>query len=272
MNRLGTKESPIGSNSDKGGLIDSMSNLFGLQKVPWCAIGGSYFMRLGEVIYPKIWSAMALSFKKAKVKYTMKQISYEEYIPKPGDAVIYNYGGGKGHIDFVVTYSNNSWLLVGANRSDRIAYVQTTTNKLILSKAVYVVSVTGNYDYEIPLDPPLEKGAGGIEANKGLKPFASYDTSKATVYASKFHGREMKNGKLYDSTKISAASNVYKIGSVVTVTNTLNGRSLDIEITDRMSKEYTNDRIDLSKKAYVILGINKKKVIVKYKNPTPALP
>ena len=204
-------------------------------------------MRLGNVRYPKIWSAMALSFKKVKVKYTMKQIANGEYTPKPGDAVIYDYGGGKGHIDFVVCYSNCDWVVVGANRKDRIAMMQATTNKLILSKAMWVVDVTGDYDYEF-----------AEEVNY------KYDTSRATVYASKFHGREMKNRGIYDSTKISAASNVYPIGSIVTVTNTLNGKTLDIKITDRMSKEYTNDRIDLSKKAYTTLGIKGRNVIVKY--------
>lgn len=248
MARLGTTESPIGSNSDKGGYIDSVNRKFKLFKQPWCAMTASDMLKTGEVIYPQIWTAMALGFKKAKVKYTMKQVANGEYIPKPGDAVVFDYGGGKGHIDLTVSFSDGEWLLIGANRSNRIALHQSTTNKLILGKAVWVIDVTGDYDYEVVEDEVVYK----------------YDTSKATVYASKFHGREMKNGKLYDSTKISAASNVYPIGSVVNVTNTLNNRSLDIKITDRMSSEYTNDRIDLSKKAYTILGIRSKKVIVKY--------
>lgn len=247
MNRLGTKESPIGSNRDGNRYIDSVNKKFKLVGEPWCAMTISDMLKSGKAIYPTIWSAMALSFKNVKVKYTMKQISNNEYIPKAGDIVVYDYGSGRGHVDFVVSFTDDELVLVGGNRGNAISLFKASTNKLILNKAKWVVDVTGNYDYEI--------------AQQEVK--FRFDTMRATVYHSKFHNRRMANGDLYDSTKITAASNFYPIGSTVTVVNPINNREIDVPITDRMNKSYFSDRIDLSKKAYTTLGV-RRNVIVKY--------
>lgn len=238
-------ESPIGSNSDNGGYIDKVNKLFGLYKQPWCAMTGSDVLKEGNVIYPNIWSAMALSFKKAIVKYTLKDIVDGVYIPKPGDAIVYDYGAGRGHIDFVVSYHDGNWVLVGGNRGNMVAYWKGTTNKLMLNKAVYIIDVSGDYtyDYIIPQD-------------------VSFDTLRATVYHGKFHGRKMANGQVYDSSKFSAASNLYPLGSYVKIINPETNKKLVVQITDRMHPRMKG-RIDLSNRAYKYLGIKSKNVLVK---------
>lgn len=70
----------------------------------------------------------------------------------------------------------------------------------------------------------------------------------ASFYADKFEGRRTANGDIYKHNKHTAASNVFPLNSVVTVTNLENNKSVTVIINDRMHKN--NKRlIDLSKSA-----------------------
>ncbi len=74
----------------------------------------------------------------------------------------------------------------------------------------------------------------------------------ASYYNSKFEGRKTASGVIFSNSKLTAASNHYKLGQWVKVTNTLNGKSVIVEINDRMSKG--NRRlIDLTKEAAGVL-------------------
>ena len=53
---------------------------------------------------------------------------------------------------------------------------------------------------------------------------------KATYYKS---GRETASGKSYDKNKLTAAHKTLPFGTVVRVTNKKNGKTVDVEITDR---------------------------------------
>ena len=53
---------------------------------------------------------------------------------------------------------------------------------------------------------------------------------KATYYKS---GRETASGKSYDKNKLTAAHKKLPFGTVVRVTNKKNGKTVDVEITDR---------------------------------------
>lgn len=77
---------------------------------------------------------------------------------------------------------------------------------------------------------------------------------QASVYSDKFQGRPTASGELHDQNALTAASRNLPLGATAMVTNLENGRSVEVEITDR--GPYTRGRvIDLSKRAAVTLDI-----------------
>jgi rare lipoprotein A len=77
-------------------------------------------------------------------------------------------------------------------------------------------------------------------------------TGKASYYASHFEGRRTATGEIFKQTNLTAASNRYKLGTVLQVTNNLNGKSVVVRINDRMG--HKTRLIDLSSKAAKLLG------------------
>jgi rare lipoprotein A len=75
----------------------------------------------------------------------------------------------------------------------------------------------------------------------------------ATYYAKKFEGRKTTSGVRYRGKKMTAAHLTLPFGTIVTVTNPDNGRSVDVEINDRgpHSRKF---KIDLSEGAAKALG------------------
>ncbi|HMN31764.1 MAG TPA: septal ring lytic transglycosylase RlpA family protein [Chitinophagaceae bacterium] len=67
----------------------------------------------------------------------------------------------------------------------------------------------------------------------------------ASYYHSKFHGKKTATGEIFDNTILTAASNVFKLGTRVIVTNLSNGKKVEVLINDRMAK-YNKRLIDLS--------------------------
>jgi rare lipoprotein A len=55
----------------------------------------------------------------------------------------------------------------------------------------------------------------------------------ASYYAHKFHGRETASGEIYDETALTAAHRRLPFGTLVRVTNLVNGRSVVLRINDR---------------------------------------
>lgn len=89
---------------------------------------------------------------------------------------------------------------------------------------------------------------------------------KATYYHDKFEGRKTASGEIFDQNKLTAASNYYKIGTIVIVINEETGEWVEVKINDRMADKHTSKRIDLSKKAFrkiskIEKGIIKVKII-----------
>ena len=74
---------------------------------------------------------------------------------------------------------------------------------------------------------------------------------KASWYGKGFEGKQTASGYIYNSAEYTCASNVYKFGTVLKVTNRENGRSVLVVVTDTgsFSKKYHRD-IDLSKSAF----------------------
>lgn len=89
-----------------------------------------------------------------------------------------------------------------------------------------------------------------LRQDKGLAP----RYGKASWYGEKFHGKPMKNGKLYNMYKISVAYRMLPQGSFVRVTNQKNGRYVIAEVTDTggFQKKYKR-LIDLSYKAAQVI-------------------
>jgi len=79
------------------------------------------------------------------------------------------------------------------------------------------------------------------------------ETGQASFYADKYQNRKTANGKLYRHNLKTAAHKKLPFGSIVRVTNTKNGKSIDVEINDR--GPFVKGRIiDLSKSAFSRIG------------------
>ncbi len=76
----------------------------------------------------------------------------------------------------------------------------------------------------------------------------------ASYYSNYFNGKRCANGALFNNNKLSAASNIFPLNTLVRVTNLLNGKSIIVKITDRIHKRFGTTRIDLSKKAFASIG------------------
>ncbi|HEY1009626.1 MAG TPA: septal ring lytic transglycosylase RlpA family protein [Daejeonella sp.] len=79
-------------------------------------------------------------------------------------------------------------------------------------------------------------------------------TGKATYYHSKFNGRKTTSGEVFSNKKLTAAHLKLPFGTMVTVTNVDNGRSVEVRVNDRgpHSKYYI---IDLSQAAAREIGM-----------------
>ncbi|HEV8680075.1 MAG TPA: septal ring lytic transglycosylase RlpA family protein [Stellaceae bacterium] len=85
----------------------------------------------------------------------------------------------------------------------------------------------------------------------------NYDeTGTASWYGEQFNLRPTADGEIFDMNQLSAAHKTLPLPSVVTVTNTLNGRELRLRVNDR--GPFVDDRlIDLSRRAAQLLGFER---------------
>jgi len=85
-------------------------------------------------------------------------------------------------------------------------------------------------------------------------PRGSVQTGLGSYYASKFNGRATASGSTYRPGDMTAAHNTLPFGTLIRVTNTRNGRSVDVTVTDRgpHTKGYI---VDVSRRAAVQLDI-----------------
>jgi len=74
------------------------------------------------------------------------------------------------------------------------------------------------------------------------------ETGKASYYGDDFNGKKTANGQTFNKNALTAAHKTLPFGTVVTVTNLSNGKSVQVTINDR--GPYAKGRIiDLSEKA-----------------------
>lgn len=68
------------------------------------------------------------------------------------------------------------------------------------------------------------------------KPIKKSRKGEATYYANKFVGRRTANGEIYTHKGLTAASNIYPLGTWVLVTNPLTCDTITVRINDRMAE------------------------------------
>lgn len=79
------------------------------------------------------------------------------------------------------------------------------------------------------------------------------ETGNASWYGHPYHGRRTASGEVYDMSQMTAAHQTLPFGARVLVENQLNGRTVEVRITDR--GPFKDDRIlDLSRAAARVLG------------------
>lgn len=72
-------------------------------------------------------------------------------------------------------------------------------------------------------------------------------TGIASFYHNKFEGRKTATGEVFDNDKYTAASNHFKLGTYVKVTNQVNGKVVYVKVNDRMGHQ--SRMIDLAEVA-----------------------
>ena len=84
----------------------------------------------------------------------------------------------------------------------------------------------------------------------------------ATFYGGVFHGRLTASGERFDKNKFTCASNYYKIGTILEVTNISNGKSVVVKVNDRGG--FKGMKLDLSEGAFKRIA-NLKQGVLKVK-------
>jgi rare lipoprotein A len=94
------------------------------------------------------------------------------------------------------------------------------------------------------------------EARMGHSGAVYVQEGKASWYGSGFHGRKTASGERFNPHRLTAAHRRLPLGTKAKVTNLHNGRTVEVEITDR--GPYVRGRIiDLSKAAAERLGMKR---------------
>ncbi|WP_345056800.1 septal ring lytic transglycosylase RlpA family protein [Hymenobacter glaciei] len=91
-------------------------------------------------------------------------------------------------------------------------------------------------------------------AGPGKVSRSAVQTGLGSYYASKFNGRATASGSIYRPGGMTAAHNTLPFGTLIRVTNTRNGHSVEVTVTDRgpHTKGYI---VDVSHRAAVQLDI-----------------
>lgn len=76
-------------------------------------------------------------------------------------------------------------------------------------------------------------GSAASSSSSVKKSSGKVEKGQASYYADKFHGRATASGEKYDKRKMTGAHRTLPFGTVVRVTNTATGASVDVRINDR---------------------------------------
>lgn len=83
---------------------------------------------------------------------------------------------------------------------------------------------------------------------------AKLNTGIASWYSDSFNGKRTASGEIFSQKKLTCASNQYKMGTWLRVTNVKNGKSVVVKVNDRMSPRMKRI-VDLSRAAAKQIGI-----------------
>jgi rare lipoprotein A len=119
---------------------------------------------------------------------------------------------------------------------------------------------------DIPKDT-LQKDS--VQADSILSSNLRTVRGRATYYASKFHGRRTSNGDIFSNNKMTAAHLKLPFGTLVTVTNLDNGRSVVVRVNDRgpHSKSFIIDVSQAAAKELGFYGKGVANVVITYEKP-----
>lgn len=101
-----------------------------------------------------------------------------------------------------------------------------------------------------------------------------HQQGEASYYGARFHGRMTASGEPFDKDALTAASPTLPLGSHATVTNRETGKSVQVEVTDRMPSK-TGRVIDLSERAAEHIGMKESGtalVRIEARRPRPGAP
>jgi len=73
--------------------------------------------------------------------------------------------------------------------------------------------------------------------------------AKASFYSKSFNGRKTATGDTYWDHLLTAASNIYKLGTRLLVVNKSTGKKVEVVVNDRMAP-HMKGRVDLSRSAF----------------------
>ncbi len=80
------------------------------------------------------------------------------------------------------------------------------------------------------------------------------ENGKASYYGDEANGKRTASGQVFNKNKLTAAHKTLPFGTVVTVKNVSNGKTVEVTITDR--GPFVKGRIiDLSEKAASVIGM-----------------
>jgi rare lipoprotein A len=111
---------------------------------------------------------------------------------------------------------------------------------------------------ETPAQPAAPKASGGVQpppsptVKKSPAPAKLPQTGEASWYGAQHQGKQTASGTIFDQAGLTAAHPSLPFGSRIKVTNLANGKSVEVEITDR--GPFAGNRIiDLSNAAAKVL-------------------
>lgn len=99
--------------------------------------------------------------------------------------------------------------------------------------------------FALPIQQPGLPLTQPVVAKKEIK--TEQKTGVASFYHNKFEGRKTATGEVFDNDKYTAASNHFKLGAYVKVTNQSNGKIVYVKVNDRMGHQ--SRMIDLAEVA-----------------------
>lgn len=104
------------------------------------------------------------------------------------------------------------------------------------------------------------------EDTTGLDSTATIKTGLATYYHRKFEGRKTSSGVRYRKSRFTAAHRSLPFGTLVTVTNLSNGKTVKVKINDRgpFTRKYIIDVSESAAKEIGIYGKGHSKVKISY--------